>query len=348
MNWIGASWRPRANMSNSRAAGARPGSIPFAVPPRRAIKLQRRAAASRAPANDEGPQKTVVVDPRGDLKLIVGGTKVVYQVCSRTVSRCSPAWDTLLYGPFAEGRGQQKNDNWSIALPADDPNGLEIILHAIHHKHETPPKPMACGLLFQVTVLADKYGMIECLSPFWRGWCCTCKHSFKRPLSKTSPRELIEHLWVYQKLGDAQGFRLAVNILLSRAALNINDELCLHLPRSNTLPYVLSDNVHLESLDILGGLHRAMAASKSEDWYIRRMVRMEHRMTLSPRELLNRLAKIHSEAIRLSRGHANCDPWKQPKSLDNSTFQQLPEVCNLLSRHAEYMKAQAAKSGIDA
>ena len=193
----------------------------------------------------------MVVDPRGDLKLIVGGAKAVHQVCSRTVRRCSPFWDTLLYGEFAKARGQQKDDNWSVLLPEDNPEGLEIILHAIHHKHETPPRPMACGLLSQVTMLADKYDMIECLSPFWRGWCCTCRHSSARPLSKNTPQELIQHLWVYDKLGDVQGFRLAVKTLMSRATLNINDELCLQ-PRQHALPYVLSDNIHLMSLGILG------------------------------------------------------------------------------------------------
>jgi hypothetical protein len=90
-----------------------------------------------------------------------------------------------------------------------------------------------------------------------------------------------------------------------------------------------------------------MVASKSEVWYLGRMQGAEHSITVSPMELFGRLVKIHSEATALARSHAKCGPWTQPKRLDSSSFHQLLQMQSLVSKHAEYMKGQAAKSGID-
>jgi hypothetical protein len=59
-----------------------------------------------------------VFDPRGDLTLVAGADRVVFRVCSRSLARSSPVWDATLYGPFAEGKGQQQEEcGWEILLP---------------------------------------------------------------------------------------------------------------------------------------------------------------------------------------------------------------------------------------
>lgn len=61
------------------------------------------------PINTDNEHDTVIViDPRGDLKLIAKGN-IIFQVCSRTLARAAPFWDTLLYGPFCEGKEQQQD-----------------------------------------------------------------------------------------------------------------------------------------------------------------------------------------------------------------------------------------------
>jgi hypothetical protein len=242
-------------MSNSSTADARHGGGSSTMRPRRLVKLNYRVAASRASARDDNAppltpvsSETVVVDPRGDLKLVVGETKTVFQVCSRALARSASYWDTLLYGRFSKGQAQQNGSDWCIPFPEDDPDGMKLILDVVHHRHEALPDHVPCDLLFQVTVLADRYDMIGCLSTFWGDWCCD--HS-RKTMWKMAPQDLTEHLWLYHKLGDERGFRIAVRTLVFRAAINGRDELYLE-SRPPEQQYNLSDDANLRALGILG------------------------------------------------------------------------------------------------
>ncbi len=83
---------------------------------------------------ESGGVDVEVFDPRGDLRLVVGADQVVFHVCLRTLARSSPYWDTLLSGPFLEGKAQQKGDTWEIPLPEERPEELGIILSVMHGK----------------------------------------------------------------------------------------------------------------------------------------------------------------------------------------------------------------------
>lgn len=100
-----------------------------------------------------------VVDPHGDLRLIVGEERVVFQVCSRTLARSSPVWEAMLYGPFSEGKEQQKSQDWKVALPDDNPDAMHMILLVVHSMWEwdTWPKGrIAHQTFFCITIIADK------------------------------------------------------------------------------------------------------------------------------------------------------------------------------------------------
>lgn len=84
--------------------------------------------------------ETQVIDKRGDLYLVVGedisseeNPAVKLQVCSRALARCSPVFEAMPFGGFAESQpaATLEQSSWVVHLPEDEPeytlNFLEII-----------------------------------------------------------------------------------------------------------------------------------------------------------------------------------------------------------------------------
>jgi hypothetical protein len=195
-----------------------------------------------------GPSDVEVLDHHGDLKLIVGADKVVFKVCSRSLARSSPVWNTLLYGPFSEGKNQQNSDSWEIALLEDNPEGLRVILNAVHHKSAAMPKVGSCSLIFKVTVLADKYDMVATLKPFWSGW--RCRHAAEK-FSTAAPSWILMHLWVSHTLGDGRGFRRSLMTLASRTAIDADGKLSVDGHQLD----VISESFNIPSQNVIGEYH---------------------------------------------------------------------------------------------
>jgi hypothetical protein len=196
------------------------------------------------------PGKTDVVDPRGDLFLVLGNVKnnISFQVCSRTLARSSPVWDTLLYGPYLEGQAQQKDDTWEVDLPEDDPLALRIILHAVHYRLDAMPSTVPFDILVQLVVVSDKYDMVASLKPFWRAWY---RQTDQSQLFHEGPKRLVQHLWIAHTLGEGLEFRNAVMQLLFRANSTIDGRLFLPDAFSGN-DYDLDSDEFLLSMDILG------------------------------------------------------------------------------------------------
>lgn len=156
-----------------------------------------------------------VFDPHGDLRLVVGADQVVFQVCSRALARSSPVWETMLHGPFSEGKAQQKGDTWEISLPEEPPEELGIIFSVVHGKIENLPPAIACSGLLKLTMLADKYDMMRLLKPYWLGWVTS---NDGPDIHCGTAEDLIDYLWICHRLGYGQGFGEAFVCFVTRAA----------------------------------------------------------------------------------------------------------------------------------
>lgn len=113
------------------------------------------------------PSAVNVLDPHGDLRLVVGDSKTVFQVCSRALARSSSVWEAMLYGPLSEGKTQQKGNDWEIALPEDLPEPFEMLLCAVHSNFDVLPKKLSGSAIVDILVLSDKHDMIRSLKPCW-------------------------------------------------------------------------------------------------------------------------------------------------------------------------------------
>ncbi|KAK4151621.1 hypothetical protein C8A00DRAFT_16997, partial [Chaetomidium leptoderma] len=139
-------------------------------------------------------------DARGDLILVAGEPGVNFRVCSRSLARSSPAWDRKLYGLFSKPNVHEDAHAWVIRLPEDNALALRIILQAVHYKFNDMPTILSRDILFQVTVLCEKYDMMGLLKPFWSGWITHL------PQLTLDPETLVQQVWIAHKLGHLQSY----------------------------------------------------------------------------------------------------------------------------------------------
>ena len=144
-----------------------------------------------------------ILDPRGDLTLLVGEDGAGFQVCSRTLARSSHFWAVLLYGQFSEGKAQQTGHGWQSSLPEDDPEALRVLLLAIHGKFQEMPKSLTLNELANLTVAADKYDMTCSLRPFWPGWL----ESPTVDINEAAVMEIVGYLRTCYTVGYGRGFQ---------------------------------------------------------------------------------------------------------------------------------------------
>ncbi|KAI1388138.1 uncharacterized protein F4822DRAFT_303427 [Hypoxylon trugodes] len=111
-------------------------------------------------------ESKVVIDPDGDLNLVVGSRDSrTFVVCSKALARASPVWKTLLYGGFAESIQPDRSTGkeWIVNLPDDDAAAVQIILNILHYRFDEIP-------ISAHTILSDKYDLTRLLRPWVRGW----------------------------------------------------------------------------------------------------------------------------------------------------------------------------------
>lgn len=122
---------------------------------------------------------TVILDPDGDLLLRANtvdpakdGTRwTTFQVCSATLRRASPVWKAMLFGPWAESKqSNQENEDWIVSLPADSPCTLKIVLAIIHGQFELVPERLEIAAFSDILKLTDKYDLRKVIRPWTRRW----------------------------------------------------------------------------------------------------------------------------------------------------------------------------------
>lgn len=137
------------------------------------------------------PPELITFDCDGDLILDVG--EVVYEhrvnatgqtspvtqaartfrVCSKRLRRASPVFKRMLYGGFAEAQPPEDDKQWLVELPDDDPDALAVFCHVMHGSFEKVPSStevIDLELLYQITILSDKYDLLHLLRPWAWQW----------------------------------------------------------------------------------------------------------------------------------------------------------------------------------
>lgn len=139
----------------------------------------------------------VVMDPDGDLVLLVGGeTQSPEQealVCSRAMRRASPVWKKMLYGSFKEIKPAQ--GPWIVSLPDDEPEPILAILRAIHGEFGKVPRSPSIELIFQILLLTNKYDTTASIRPWAANWMAKAHKKYQSFVPTARRRDYTDGAW---------------------------------------------------------------------------------------------------------------------------------------------------------
>ncbi|KAK1978641.1 hypothetical protein LZ30DRAFT_598687 [Colletotrichum cereale] len=148
---------------------------------------------------------TVYLDDNGDLRLCVGADvdehPQDFVVCSRALGRSSPVLKAMLFGGFSESRPEQAGGEWSVDLPEDSTQAMEIVLNIVHGHFHLVPEKLPLMRLYDVLTITEKYDMTVIIRPWARSWMQAVKH-------QTDNAHLLCVAW---ELGDAEVFETMFN-----------------------------------------------------------------------------------------------------------------------------------------
>ncbi|KAK7750172.1 hypothetical protein SLS62_007923 [Diatrype stigma] len=165
------------------------------------------------------------VDPNGDLYLRVGQVTCQsslwwhpgeegphdhtrtqeYRVDSRALSRTSPVFMKMLYGPFSESNKSSEDEKWRVALPDDNVKAMGTLLDIMHCRFvKLPAITNAINLehIYEIAVLTDKYDCTSLVRPWSSSWLGAA--SALVPKANISDLEMIS--WVAWEYGDQKLF----------------------------------------------------------------------------------------------------------------------------------------------
>ncbi|KAL8289793.1 hypothetical protein RB601_005630 [Gaeumannomyces tritici] len=154
-------------------------------------------------------------DDRGDLQLLVSVAPDQYKfiVCSRTLSRASPVFNTMLNGPRTEK--QPVSGDWVVELPDDDPISLRRVLTLIHGRFREVPDTIPLEDLHRLCICVDKYDITEYLRPWAKAWCLSVESKMDNTIENSA-----RIAWVAWVLGNRDLFeRSSRSVLWSSSPL---------------------------------------------------------------------------------------------------------------------------------
>ncbi|KXJ89943.1 hypothetical protein Micbo1qcDRAFT_235127 [Microdochium bolleyi] len=239
---------------------SRPSTPP---PPQESLVSEPEPVAlSDADTPDEPPPKPeqeCIVDPRGDLWLLAQGTdssgcsdQVRFRVCSRTLARASPVFDKMLFGRFAESSQNQSGDTWEVELP-EDPSSVTRVLFEIMHSRYQRLKTMGCEdptvvpLLYDLTIMADKYDCVALFRPWASMWA---SHLDIDAHGKTE-LSLLRMSWIFHQLGHIAKYEAVLTTLIMDYPLDRNISEDGQRPVPQVLPPDVLEDVHRLRLQML-------------------------------------------------------------------------------------------------
>ncbi|KAK3693397.1 hypothetical protein B0T22DRAFT_476245 [Podospora appendiculata] len=197
------------------APAAAPATAPAAAP---AMPGHKRKAAEMSTGGPENSGDIVeVLDPHGDLVLVIGAEKREFLVCSRTLARASPEFDQkclrnwqVVPGPRKEG--DTPGPLRKLNLCGFNAEAFHVVLLVIHGAApQVHQKMHDTKLLHDVICVTHHFDMTKCLAPVAGTWL---KRIYKKDVS--SYDDIATQLWITHQLGHLPCAKQTVqNMILS-------------------------------------------------------------------------------------------------------------------------------------
>lgn len=199
----------------------------------------------------------VKFDDYSDAQLWVGsahGTApAIFDVCSRALSRASPVFEDMFHGA---GDGQDAvpallSEDRHVELPHDEPASFAILLHAIHCQFDRIPTQLSIDALYDLVVIAHKYGATAALRPWTTPW--TQSIAFK---PQDGNEKLLKTMSIYWILGFREDFfRTTRTFVESAPRLAKPDLMALQIPPDTISEHPQRASEMASQADRLGRAH---------------------------------------------------------------------------------------------
>ena len=126
----------------------------------------------------------VIVDPSGDVILVVGAETLNIQVSSHVLGLASTVFKAMFKPHFQEGFSLivTKESPVTILLPEDDPAAVSLTCKILHHQIDHTTENPSLALLSKLATFCDKYDCIRSIRPSAHQWIQ--RHLVKTPLEK--------------------------------------------------------------------------------------------------------------------------------------------------------------------
>ncbi|KAK4188172.1 hypothetical protein QBC35DRAFT_531992 [Podospora australis] len=204
-----------------------------ASPPRKIIPLGRLPL----PVNLLGAEiaKTTVLDPYGDLTLLVGPEDAdepdifEFKVCAASLWRTSQIWKAMLFGPWLESRPEDPGQQWTVRLSSVKPIPLLVLLGIIHNKFEHVPMQLDVPSLNDVMMVVDYYDLAHSIRPLALAWSQAVRSDLRHP--KFNLENFVALPNVAWALGDAEAMSTVLIYLVTASGVDSEGELTFPGPK---------------------------------------------------------------------------------------------------------------------
>jgi hypothetical protein len=125
------------------------------------------------------------------------------RVSSKHMMLASPVFKAMLQrGNFKEGLELSVRGSLSIPLPDDNPEAFLIILNIIHGRNRAVPRQLSISTMTNISVLVDKYQMVEAVEVFSCSWIEDLKIDLPesyQPHERETVHQWVGISWVFGK-----------------------------------------------------------------------------------------------------------------------------------------------------
>lgn len=163
---------------------------------------------------DSTAKDLILIDPNGNLKLVVGPEGTRFLVDANALRRSSKVFERLLFHVF---EAPHQASIWTFERPSDKSQSFKLLLDAAHANFGETPKALGLAQLHDLAAVAKKYGMLKLLRPWAEGW--TSKWRLQKletgDSEKTTTFADILKISVLYHLGTPESFaEFLVNVIL--------------------------------------------------------------------------------------------------------------------------------------
>lgn len=193
-------------------------------------KVQENAEAK--PPNDSADPPLTPISNDIDLPH-VGSTppenEVHMLVSSKHLKVASPVFRAMFKPDFCrEGELLKSRDIAEMDLPDDDPEPFEVLMNVLHGRVRQVPEQINLQMLAKLSILVDKYQILEPLEIYLRLWM--------PELNKEFPEQLGPDMLTWLNIAWVFKFRIRfetlIRMAIKQSRSKIEDELMLPLPEA--------------------------------------------------------------------------------------------------------------------